>query len=256
MTPMLDGKTAVITGAASGIGEAAAGVFSAHGARLVLADVDEDGGRRVAEQIVEDGGEALFVRADVTTEPDVAAMVDAAVAAYGRLDCAFNNAGVDGETAPLHESTRENWEQVLRVNLTGVWLCLKHEIAQMLRQGAGGSIVNTSSIAGLVGLGSAPQAAYFAAKHGVLGLTKQAALEYAEHRIRVNAVCPGAVRTSLLEAAIQANVITEQAAIAQTPTNRLATPAEIAESAAWLCSPLSSFTTGHALTTDGGWTAQ
>jgi NAD(P)-dependent dehydrogenase (short-subunit alcohol dehydrogenase family) len=255
MSSMLEGKSAVITGAASGIGAAAARVFSAHGARLVLADIDEEGGHQVAEQIVKDGGEALFVHTDVTSEPQVAAMVEAAVTAYGRLDCAFNNAGVDGETAPLHESTLENWEQVLRVDLTGVWLCLKHEIRQMLQQG-GGTIVNTSSIAGLVGLGATPQAAYFAAKHGVIGLTRQAALEYAERDIRVNAVCPGAVRTGLMEAAVQAGVITEQAAVAYTPVKRMATPAEIAESAAWLCSPLASFTTGHILTADGGWTAQ
>ncbi|MER7763112.1 glucose 1-dehydrogenase [Streptomyces sp. NPDC097619] len=255
MKPMLDGKAVLITGAAGGIGAAAARVFSAHGARLVLADVNAEDGSRVAEEIVKGGGEATFVRTDITAEKEVAALVRAAVRAFGRLDCAFNNAGTDGVTAPLHESTRENWEHVLGVNLTGTWLCLKHEIAQMLRQ-EGGAIVNTSSVAGLVGLGVTPQSAYFAAKHGLVGLTRQAALEYAHRGVRVNAVCPGAVRTPLLETAMRAGIISEEEAVAYTPVKRLASPEEIAEAAAWLCSDRSSFLTGQAVPVDGGWTSQ
>ncbi|MFI6743970.1 SDR family oxidoreductase [Nonomuraea sp. NPDC050451] len=247
--------TALITGAASGIGAAAARVFSGHGARLVLADIDDEGGQSVAEGVAKNGGEAVFVHTDITSDREVAAMVQAVVAAYGRLDCAFNNAAIDGAMAPLHEASAENWEQVLRVNLTGVFLCLKHELAQMLRQG-GGSIVNTASVAGLVGAASPPASAYVASKHGVVGLTRQAALEYAEQRIRVNAVCPGAVRTPMMEEVIRQGLISLEDIVGLQPVKRLAEPEEIAESAAWLCSGLSSFITGHAMAVDGGWTAQ
>ncbi|GAA2277113.1 SDR family oxidoreductase [Nonomuraea roseoviolacea subsp. roseoviolacea] len=255
MSPILEGKTALITGAASGIGAAAARVFSRHGARLVLADIDDEGGQSVAEGVVKNGGEAMFVHTDITSDREVAAMVQAVAAAYGRLDCAFNNAAIDGAMAPLHEASAENWEQVLRVNLTGVFLCLKHEIAQMLRQG-GGSIVNTASVAGLVGAGTTPASAYVASKHGVVGLTRQAALEYAEQRIRVNAVCPGAVRTPMTQEVIRQGLISLEDIVGLQPVKRLAAPEEIAESAAWLCSGLSSFITGHAMAVDGGWTAQ
>jgi NAD(P)-dependent dehydrogenase (short-subunit alcohol dehydrogenase family) len=251
---LLQGKTAVITGAASGIGAAAARVFMTHGASVVLADIDDEGGQRVTEGVTKAGGQAVFVRADVTAAADVAAMVKIAVRTFGRLDCAFNNAGIDGQVAPLHESRQENWNQVLGVNLTGVWLCLKHEIEQMLKQG-GGTIVNTASVAGLVGV-NMTLAPYVAAKHGVVGLTKAAALEYAARRIRVNAVCPATVRTEMVDSLIQQGHLSEPKIVDNHPLGRAATPTEIAEAAAWLCSDASAFTTGHAMAVDGGWTAR
>jgi NAD(P)-dependent dehydrogenase (short-subunit alcohol dehydrogenase family) len=251
---LLQDKTVVMTGAASGIGAAAARVFSAHGAQLVLADIDQERGQQVAESLTKAGGQAVFVRVDVTSATDVAAMVRTAIATFGQLDCAFNNAGIDGETALLHESSQENWNEVLRVNLTGVWLCLKAEITQMLRQD-GGAIVNTASAAGLVGLDLMPICAYIAAKHGVVGLTRQAALEYAAQKIRVNAICPGAVRTEMVDRILQEGIVREEDILAAQAVRRLAAPEEIAEAAAWLCSDASSFTTGHAMAVDGGWTA-
>lgn len=252
--PLLSGKVALITGAGSGIGAAAAVVFAAHGAAVALADIDPEGGLATAAAVEKVGGRALFVKADVTVERDVAGMVEETVRRFGRLDCAVNNAGVDGESGPLHESTVENWRHTTGVNLTGVWLCLRAEIAHMLQHGRG-AIVNTASVLGLVGI-PLGMSAYVAAKHGVVGLTRAAALEYARQGIRVNAICPGAVRTTMLEGAISAGVLTEADAAAMQPVGRLATPEEIAETAAWLCSDAASFVTGHALAVDGGWTAQ
>lgn len=251
---LLSQKTVLITGAASGIGAAAAEVFAEHGAAVVLADIDVEKGREVSEAVADKGGRSLFVPTDVTSAQDVAAAVTAAVAKFGRLDCAFNNAGIHGEIAPLHESSHENWGRVLRVNLTGVWLCMKYEIAQMLAQG-GGAIVNTASAAGLVGI-AVPTSAYVAAKHGVVGLTRTAAVEYARNGLRINAICPGVVLTPMTEQAIQSGTATEDFLTTMQPVKRLAAPSEIAEAAAWLCSDASSFTTGLAMAVDGGWTAQ
>jgi NAD(P)-dependent dehydrogenase (short-subunit alcohol dehydrogenase family) len=251
---LLDGKVAIITGAASGIGRAAAMVFARYGARLVLGDVDEAGGRETAAAVTEAGADALFVRTDVTSAADVQAMVQAAVTRYGRLDCAFNNAGIEGVPQPLAESTEENWDQVNAVNLKGVWLCLRSEVSQM-RQSGGGAIVNTSSVAGLVGTPFG-LSAYTASKHGVIGLTKAAALEYATAAIRVNAICPGGIRTQMYDRSIDAGVITADQAAALQPVNRLGTPEEVGETAAWLCSDQSSFITGHALAVDGGYLAR
>jgi NAD(P)-dependent dehydrogenase (short-subunit alcohol dehydrogenase family) len=250
---LLSGKTALITGAASGIGAAAAMVFAGHGARVMLADIDAEGGRETASTVEEHGGESFFVQADMRSEQDVAGMVQATVERFGRLDCAFNNAGIDGKIESLHECTRENWEQVIAVNLTGVWLCLKYEIRQMLDQG-GGSIVNTSSAAGLVGLPHG-LAAYVAAKHGVIGVTRAAALEYVTRGVRVNAICPGAVRTPMLDDLINKGLLSEEDACAIEPIGRLASPAEVAEAAAWLCSDAASYVTGHPMPVDGGMTA-
>jgi NAD(P)-dependent dehydrogenase (short-subunit alcohol dehydrogenase family) len=251
--PILDGKTTIITGAAGGIGAAAADVFAAHGSRLVLADTDTEGGEQVTAAVKENGGEAVFVRTDVTQEADVVAMVRVAIDTFGSLDCAFNNAGIDGVQAPLHQQSIEDWNAVLAVNLTGVWLCMKHQIQHMLTAG-GGAIVNTASAAGLIGI-DVQLTPYVAAKHGVVGLTRDAALAYATRHIRVNAICPGAVRTPMLTHAIEQGLITMDSAVALEPIRRLAEPAEMAEAAAWLCSDNASYITGQPLAVDGGMTA-
>ncbi len=250
---LLEEKVVLITGAAAGIGAAAATVFARHGATLALVDIDAEGGNRTAAAVETNGGTAFFVQADVRSDQGVSAMVQAVVERFGRLDCAFNNAGIDGQLTPLHESTVENWNQVLAVDLTGVYLCLRHEIRQMLKQGVG-SIVNNSSAAGLVGY-TGGIATYTAAKHGVVGLTRTAALEYATQGIRVNAVCPGAVRTEMVADVIRQGLVTEQELVVRQPLGRLAEPEEIAEAAAWLCSDAASFVTGQPLAVDGGWTA-
>lgn len=252
--PLLTGKVALITGAASGIGAAAAAVFTTYGAVVSLTDINGEAGSKVAATVEDNGGQALFTQADVRSGQDVAALVQATVQRFGRLDCAFNNAGIDGQPGPLHLSTEENWHEVVSTNLTGVWLCLRSEILQMLGQGAG-SIVNTASVGGLVGT-AAGMSAYTAAKHGVVGLTRAAALEYTQQRIRVNALCPGAVRTPMVDEAIRHGAVSEAQALAHQPIGRFATTEEIAEAAAWLCSDASSFVTGHAMAVDGGWTAQ
>jgi NAD(P)-dependent dehydrogenase (short-subunit alcohol dehydrogenase family) len=251
---LLSGKVVLITGAASGIGATAAVAFAEHGARVALADINREGGIETVTTVEKGGGEALFIEADVRSETDVALMIRATVEHFGRVDCAFNNAGIDGQAGPLHQSTTENWHEVVGVNLTGVWLCLKYEITQMLEQGAG-SIVNAASVAGLVGVHHG-LSAYVAAKHGVVGLTRAAALEYAQQRIRVNAVCPGVVRTAMLADLIRQGAAAEEELAATTPLGRLGTTKEIAAAAAWLCSDVSSFVTGQALAIDGGWTAR
>jgi NAD(P)-dependent dehydrogenase (short-subunit alcohol dehydrogenase family) len=250
---LLEGKVAMITGAASGIGAAACHVFATHGARLVLADINTDDGERAAKEITDNGGEALFVAADVTNSAAVHAMVDATLNRFGRLDCAFNNVGLDGEIGPLIDGAETNFDQVIAVNLKSVWLCLRQQIPAMLATG-GGSIVNTSSTAGIIGApyGLAP---YTAAKHGVIGLTRAAALEYASSGIRVNVICPGVTRTPLYERAISSSILSEADIKALQPMGRLAEPSEIVATAAWLCSDAASFITGAVLAVDGGVTA-
>jgi NAD(P)-dependent dehydrogenase (short-subunit alcohol dehydrogenase family) len=245
----LAGRIALITGAAQGIGRAAASVFAAHGARLVLADVEVAGGEAAAEAIRSAGGEAVFVRADVSNAADVEALVAHAVARFGRLDCALNNAGIAGELAPLADYDEVEWDRVLATNLQGVFLCMKHEIRQMLAQ-RGGAIVNVASIAGLVG--DAIRPAYVAAKHGVVGLTKSAALAYAKHGVRINALCPGATRTPLLEDAMRRIGVEEAQVAACKPIGRIGEPHEIAQAAAWMCSDAAAFMIGHAMVLDGG----
>jgi len=249
---MLKGKVALITGAASGIGQSAAFVFAGYGAKLVLADIKGEEGEQVAERIRNEGGEALFVRADVTKAAEVEALIQKVVATYGRIDCAFNNAGTDGDLKPTHECTEEDWDRVLGVNLKGVWLCMKYEITQMLTQG-GGAIVNNASVAGLVGMPGAPP--YTASKHGVVGITRSAAVEYAKANIRINAVCPGAIQTPLLEAAFETKSVSRDQLMAMQPIGRLGKPQEVAEAAAWLCSDKASLMTGHAMGVDGGYSA-
>ena len=249
----LIGKVAIVTGASAGIGRAAAFALAAEGAKVVVADVDVTRGEQVATDINDKGGTAVFVRADVSDDTSVAALVAQTVAQFGGLDVAFNNAGIEGTPAPTAECTPENWQRTLAVNLTGVWSCMRHEIPRMLERG-GGAIVNMSSVAGLVGFATTP--AYTASKHGVVGLTKTAALEYAEQGIRVNAVCPGVIDTEMVERFTGGQPEAEAAMVATEPVGRLGRPEEIADTVVWLCSDRSSFVTGQAIAVDGGFVAR
>ena len=219
----------------------------------MVADYNAEGGERTVRMLKDAGGEAMFYPADVSNPEDIEALVNKIVETYGRLDCAFNNAGIEGDFAALSKCTIENWQRIISINLNGVFYCMKYEIAQMLRQG-GGSIVNTSSVAGLVG--AARAGAYSAAKHGVVGLTKTAALEYARKNIRVNAVCPGFVRTPMADRLIDRGTLGEKSMIASEPINRMGRPEEIAEAVVWLCSDAASFVTGVSMPVDGGLVAQ
>ncbi len=253
MTRLLEGKAALVTGASSGIGRATALVFAREGAKVVVADVVVAGGEETVRLIKTVGGEAIFVKADVSKAAEVEAMVNTAVAAYGRLDCAHNNAGIEGAMSTTTDYAEEDWDRVIRINLKGVWLCMKSEIAQMLKQG-GGAVVNTASGAGLVGL--ANMSAYVASKHGVIGLTKTAALEYAKAGIRVNAVCPGVIQTPMVARVTGRQPQLAEALVAAEPVGRVGQPEEIAEAVVWLCSEAASFVTGHAMAVDGGYVAQ
>lgn len=254
MAGLVAGKVALVTGAGSGIGRATALAFYREGAKVVVSDVAVEGGEETVRLIKQAGGEAIFMKADVSKEAEVEALVNKAMQTYGRLDCAHNNAGVPGPNKMTVDITEDRWDKVIAVNLKGVWLCMKYEIAQMLKQG-GGAIVNTSSDAGLVGVRRG--AAYVASKHGVIGLTKTAALEYAKSGIRVNAVCPGPIDTPMLRGPGGERVdrFIDRMVAAQ-PGGRLGKPEEIAEAAVWLCSDAASFVTGHALPVDGGYMAQ
>jgi NAD(P)-dependent dehydrogenase (short-subunit alcohol dehydrogenase family) len=243
------GRVALVTGGGSGLGQAAARLLAARGARVVVADVNEAGGAETVQQCVDAGSEAVFVRTDVTREADVKAAVATAVDRWDRLDAAINNAGTTGPTKPTADYTLEEWNQVVALNLTGVFLGLKYEIPQMVAQG-GGAIVNTSSGAGLMGFAGLP--GYVATKHGVLGLTKAAALEYIKAGVRVNAVCPGSTRTPMLEGWMNGDPVIEAAMANSAPIGRLARPEEIAEGMVWLLSDAASFMVGHALAVDGG----
>jgi NAD(P)-dependent dehydrogenase (short-subunit alcohol dehydrogenase family) len=253
MAGRVDGKIALVTGGGSGIGRATALTFAREGAKVVVADVVVEGGEDTVGQIKAAGGEAMFVKTDVARAAEVDAVVKAAVATHGRLDCAFNNAGVEGMLQTTVEYGEAHWDRVLAINLKGVWLCMKYEIAQMLKQGSG-AIVNTASAAGLVGFPHL--SAYVASKHGVVGLTKTAALEYAKAGIRVNAVCPGGIRTPMLERAFKMMEGFAEAAVASEPVGRLGQPGEIAEAVVWLCSDAASFITGVPMAVDGGLVAQ
>jgi NAD(P)-dependent dehydrogenase (short-subunit alcohol dehydrogenase family) len=254
MAGRVEGKVALITGGASGIGRATALTFAREGAKLIVADTNEEGGQHTVQMIREHGGEATFVHVDVSKAPAVEAMINRTVETYGRLDCAHNNAGIPSgrQGGPTHEYSEERWHQVIAVNLTGVWLCMKHEIAQMLKQGSG-SIVNTASVAGLVGHRNS--SAYVASKHGVVGLTKTAALEYAKQGIRVNCVCPSYIETPMM-APEMGDPVSLQLLLASGPTGRIGKPEEVAEAVVWLCSDAASFVTGHAMAVDGGKVAQ
>lgn len=246
-------RAGLVTGAGGGIGRATALVMAREGARVMVADVDVAGGEETVALIHAQGGVAAFQRTDVTDIAAVDALVAATVERFGRLDWAVNNAGIEGERGNTVDCSDANWSRTLAVNLTGAWYCLRAELRQMRQQG-GGAIVNMASIAGLVGFEGLP--AYVASKHALVGLTKTAALEFAPHAIRVNAVCPGVIQTAMIDRLIGGDPAMAAGFAAGEPIGRLGRPEEIGETVAWLCSDRASFITGAALPVDGGWVAR
>src|SRR3954452_4311419 len=249
------GKVAFVTGAANGIGRAAALAFAREGAAVVAADMSEQGNRETARLIEEQGGRSLAVRCDVTKAEEVKAALAKTVETFGRLDFAFNNAGIEPKKpAPTADYDEDEWNRILDINLRGVFLCMKHEIPLILKHGGGGAIVNTSSGAGIIGIKGSP--AYTAAKHGLIGLTKAAALDYAAQNIRINAVCPGYIETPMMERFTGGTAEGRAAVIAEEPIGRMGRPEEIADAVLWLCSDAAAFVVGHALVVDGGQTVR
>ncbi|HYV91654.1 MAG TPA: SDR family oxidoreductase [Chitinophagales bacterium] len=253
MEKIFANKVAIVTGGSFGIGRATAIAFARRGAKVVIADWIEDKEGESLKQIKALGGEAIFIQCDVSKSIYVKAMVKKTISTFGSLDFAFNNAGVEGAAAPTHECSEENWDKTIGVNLKGEWLCMKYEIPEMLKQGKG-AIVNCASIAGLVGFPGLP--AYVASKHGVIGITRTAALEYAKQGIRINAVCPGVIKTPMIDRFTGKKKEAEKQFESQEPIGRMGLPEEVAEAVVWLCSDASSFVTGDAMAVDGGWIAQ
>jgi NAD(P)-dependent dehydrogenase (short-subunit alcohol dehydrogenase family) len=253
MAGLLEGKVALVTGASSGIGRETALALAAQGAKVLAADMTEDQGEETVRMLKRNGGDAHFTRCNVSIGSEAEGLVATAVKHFGRLDCAFNNAGISGKVARTADDTEENFDRIIAVNLRGVWLCMKYEIRQMLQQG-GGAIVNTASAAGLVGSHGMP--AYTASKHGVVGLTKTAALEYARSNIRVNAVCPGVIDTAMVAGMVSSHPRLKDILVGVEPVARMGKPTEIAAAVTWLLSDSASFVTGCAMPVDGGMTAQ
>ncbi|MDP3467315.1 MAG: SDR family oxidoreductase [Daejeonella sp.] len=251
METQFKNKVALVTGGSFGIGRATAIAYAKKGARVAIADWVED--NETLNEIKASGGEAIFVKCDVSQSDDVKAMVDKTISTFGRLDYAFNNAGIEGISASTQDCTEENWDKTIGVNMKGVWLCMKYEIPEILKQGKG-VIINCASIAGLVGFPGLP--AYVASKHGIIGLTKTTALECAKLGIRVNAVCPGAIKTPMIDRLTGNKKEAEEQFAGMEPIGRLGIPDEVANAVIWLSSDEASFVTGHAMAVDGGWVAQ
>lgn len=244
-------KVALVTGGSFGIGRATAIAFAKKGAKVVIADWVED--NETLDFIKASGGEAIFTKCDVSKMEDVKALIEKTISTFGRMDYAFNYAGIEGVMAPAQDCTEDNWDKTIGVNLKGIWLCMKYEIPEMLKQGKG-VIVNCASIAGLVGFPGLP--AYVASKHGVIGLTKTSVLECAKLGIRVNAVCPGAIKTPMIDRITGKKKEVEEQFAAMEPIGRMGEPEEVANAVVWICSDEASFVTGHAMAVDGGWVAQ
>lgn len=253
MNPLFENKVAFVTGAAGGIGFATAKAFAEAGAAVAIADINAEAAKAAADTLTKAGHRALRLGCDVADEASVAAAIDATVAAFGHLDAAYNNAGMHAPSVETADALAEDFDRVIAVNLRGIWLCMKHELRQMRKQGSG-AIVNCSSQSGLAGI--AGLGAYTASKHGVMGLTKAAALEYARKGIRINAVCPGTVHTPMVDKAMADHPVSMQAVIDDIPLGRMGTPEEIASAVLWLCSPGACFMVGQIVALDGGYTAK
>jgi len=253
MAGQFEGKVALITGAGSGIGRATAVAFAKEGANVVSADISVDNGEETVRLIKDIGGEATFIKADISEADEAEMLIHRTVEKFGRLDCAHNNAGITGQSTPLADCSLDEWDAVMNLNLRGTFLCLKYEIMQMLKQGSG-AIVNTSSTMGVVAHGNGP--AYVASKHGIIGLTRSAALAYVKNNIRVNAVCPGNTETPIFDHLKKNMTDVYEGLVAATPIGRFAQPDEIANAVIWLCSDAASYCTGHAMVVDGCYTIQ
>lgn len=249
----MKGKVAIITGAASGIGRATAELFAVHGAFVVVADIDIEAAKETLELIKKSGEKGIALEVDISQEEQVKSMVEETIDRFGQLNFACNNAGIEGEQAITAECSTANWDKVIQINLQGTWQCMKYEIPELLKNG-GGAIVNISSVAGLLGFGGLP--AYVSSKHGINGLTKTAALEYANQGIRINSVCPAAVQTSMIDRILGEEGESRADLIKQHPMERFGKPEEVAEAIVWLCSEKASFITGQTLAVDGGYTAR